>query len=238
MQRPDERAAVRGWRFESFEERLALCVAAGRRFLDRLQPVRRCATIEPRPSPPAPSSCRWRREGHGWTDVAAARDQFRPPRRRPDGGDHRQRHRLRPRRARRRPGQGLPRRRRLGLCRERRQSLRRRPRPAFTARTSPASSARRTRRYPGVAPDVDLVGLRVFDDQGNGYFNWVEQALRWVHNNRNAFDNPITTVNLSLGTDWNASTLPQVGDAGRRTEAARRRRHFRLGRGRQFVSGL
>ena len=64
-------------------------------------------------------------------------------------------------------------------------------------------------RYPGVAPDVDLVALRVFDDQGNGYFAWVEQALRWVHNNRNAFDNPITTVNLSLGTDWNASTLPQ-----------------------------
>ncbi|HEX5104498.1 MAG TPA: S8 family serine peptidase, partial [Pirellulaceae bacterium] len=34
-------------------------------------------------------------------------------------------------------------------------------------------------------------------------------ALTWVHDNRNAFDNPITTVNLSLGTDWNANTLPQ-----------------------------
>lgn len=64
-------------------------------------------------------------------------------------------------------------------------------------------------RYPGVAPDADLVALRVFDDQGNGYFSWVENALRWVHDHRFDYDNPITTVNLSLGTDWNASTLPQ-----------------------------
>lgn len=79
-------------------------------------------------------------------------------------------------------------------------------------------------RYAGVAPDVDLVALRVFDDQGAGYFSWVEQALSWVHENRNRFESPITTVNLSLGTEWNASTLPkwasledelkQLADAG------------------------
>ena len=62
--------------------------------------------------------------------------------------------------------------------------------------------------YPGVAPGVDLVGLRVFDDAGQGHFSWVEEALAWVHNNRNAFDNPITTVNLSLGVDWNADSPP------------------------------
>lgn len=60
----------------------------------------------------------------------------------------------------------------------------------------------------GVAPGVDLVGLRVFDDQGAGYFSWVEKALKWVHTNRNAFANPITAVNLSLGTSWNAATVP------------------------------
>ncbi len=60
----------------------------------------------------------------------------------------------------------------------------------------------------GVAPDVDLVGLRVFSDTGAGYFSWVENALRWVHTNRNSFENPITAVNLSLGTNWNASTVP------------------------------
>lgn len=60
----------------------------------------------------------------------------------------------------------------------------------------------------GVAPGVDLVGLRVFDDSGAGYFSWVESALQWVHQNRNAFENPITAVNLSLGAAWNASSIP------------------------------
>ena len=63
----------------------------------------------------------------------------------------------------------------------------------------------------GVSPDVDLVALRVFDDAGNGNLEWVEDALRWVHENRNSFENPITTVNLSLGTDWNADTVPEWG---------------------------
>ena len=60
----------------------------------------------------------------------------------------------------------------------------------------------------GVASSVDLVGLRVFDDDGAGYFRLVEEALQWVHDHRNDFENPITTVNLSLGTTWNADTVP------------------------------
>lgn len=60
----------------------------------------------------------------------------------------------------------------------------------------------------GVAPRVDLVALRVFDDQGMGNFDWIEKALRWVHEHRHSFPNPITTVNLSLGADWNANVLP------------------------------
>ncbi|MEM8865662.1 MAG: S8 family serine peptidase, partial [Planctomycetota bacterium] len=62
--------------------------------------------------------------------------------------------------------------------------------------------------HQGVAPDVDLVGLRVFDDHGAGYFSWVEDALQWVYANRDAFENPITAVNLSLGTNWNSETVP------------------------------
>ncbi|REJ93638.1 MAG: hypothetical protein DWQ35_09810 [Planctomycetota bacterium] len=62
--------------------------------------------------------------------------------------------------------------------------------------------------HSGVAPGVDLVALRVFDDSGAGYFSWVEDALDWVHANRNSFDNPITTVNLSLGAEWNSSSIP------------------------------
>ena len=63
--------------------------------------------------------------------------------------------------------------------------------------------------YSGVAPGADLVGLRVFDDFGGGNLEWVEQALQWVHENKDSFENPITTVNLSLGTDWNADTVPE-----------------------------
>ena len=60
----------------------------------------------------------------------------------------------------------------------------------------------------GVASGVDLVGLRVFDDSGAGSLEWVEQALQWVHDHKDDFANPITTVNLSLGVDWNADTVP------------------------------
>ena len=62
---------------------------------------------------------------------------------------------------------------------------------------------------PGVAPGVDLVGLKVFDSTGNCNFTWVDEALQWVYKNRNAFADPITTVNLSLGTAWNSVTVPQ-----------------------------
>lgn len=63
-------------------------------------------------------------------------------------------------------------------------------------------------KYRGVSSGVDLVGLRVFDDSGGGNLEWVEQALQWVHEHKDDFENPITTVNLSLGTDWNADTVP------------------------------
>src|SRR4029077_15431693 len=53
-------------------------------------------------------------------------------------------------------------------------------------------------RYQGVAPGADLVALRVFDDQGNGNFAWIDSALQWVHQHHNDFANPITTVNLSI----------------------------------------
>ncbi len=60
----------------------------------------------------------------------------------------------------------------------------------------------------GVASGVDLVGLRVFDDDGAGYFQLVEEALQWVHDHQNDFESPITTVNLSLGSTWNSDSVP------------------------------
>ncbi|MCA9265855.1 MAG: S8 family serine peptidase, partial [Planctomycetales bacterium] len=39
-------------------------------------------------------------------------------------------------------------------------------------------------QHPGVAPDVDLVALRVFDDYGHGEFAAIESALDWVHDHQ------------------------------------------------------
>ncbi len=64
-------------------------------------------------------------------------------------------------------------------------------------------------QYRGVSSGADLVALRVFDDQGGGDLAWVENALQWVHDHRNDFEHPITTVNLSLGTTWNAGNTPE-----------------------------
>ncbi|MEM8677720.1 MAG: S8 family serine peptidase [Planctomycetota bacterium] len=55
--------------------------------------------------------------------------------------------------------------------------------------------------YSGIAEGVDLVALRVFDDQGASSFAWVADALQWVDQNQFAFEHPITTVNLSLGIE-------------------------------------
>lgn len=60
----------------------------------------------------------------------------------------------------------------------------------------------------GVAAGVDLVALRVFNDNGSGSLEHVRQALAWVNANVNTFANPITTVNLSLGTQWNSNQVP------------------------------
>jgi hypothetical protein len=62
--------------------------------------------------------------------------------------------------------------------------------------------------YTGVAPGVDIVALRVFNDQGVSDFAWVERALSWVHQNRNSFEHPITTVNLSCGVFYNGDAIP------------------------------
>ena len=63
-------------------------------------------------------------------------------------------------------------------------------------------------QYAGVAPSVDIVALRVFDDDGNGNLNWIESALQWVHEHQHDFEHPITTVNMSLGVEWNETTVP------------------------------
>ncbi|MEM7474805.1 MAG: S8 family serine peptidase [Planctomycetota bacterium] len=65
---------------------------------------------------------------------------------------------------------------------------------------------------PGVASEVDLVSLRVFDNSGQGQLDWVENALRWVHDNQDSFANPITTVNISVGALDGGQALSTLED--------------------------
>jgi hypothetical protein len=59
--------------------------------------------------------------------------------------------------------------------------------------------------YPGVAPDTNLIILKVFDAAGQGTFGYVAQALDWVAANVAKYH--IGVVNMSLGDegDWTDS---------------------------------
>ena len=58
--------------------------------------------------------------------------------------------------------------------------------------------------YPGVAPGVDIIHLKVLGDDGQGSFGWVEEALQWVARNASTYN--IASVNLSLGNSENYQT--------------------------------
>lgn len=53
----------------------------------------------------------------------------------------------------------------------------------------------------GVAPGVQLVGVKVFDDNRTAYFSWIERGLQWVINNAATFN--IKVVNMSLSDGGN-----------------------------------
>ena len=55
--------------------------------------------------------------------------------------------------------------------------------------------------YGGVAPGVDLIALKVFQDSGPGMFSYLENALRWVVAHADEYG--IGVVNLSLGDGGN-----------------------------------
>ncbi|HZN32987.1 MAG TPA: S8 family serine peptidase, partial [Pirellulaceae bacterium] len=201
MQRQGEAERERGWKFETFEERLALSAEPLADFWYDLDPE---TLSEPSSAVVQPLAA----EGHGWTDVAGVREQFGLR-----GGDQTvaiidsgiayDHIAL---------GGGLGKAYRVvgGWDFAENDANPYDDGPAGFHGTHVAGIVgAMDGKYPGVAPGVDLVALRVFNDQGGGNFAWVEQALQWVHTNRTAFDNPITTVNISLGTEWNSAALPQ-----------------------------
>ncbi len=64
--------------------------------------------------------------------------------------------------------------------------------------------ASRDSTYPGIAPGVNLIILKVLDDQGNGEFGNIDQALRWVIANVNNYH--IACVNMSFGDNGDYTT--------------------------------
>lgn len=71
-------------------------------------------------------------------------------------------------------------------------------------------------RYPGIAPEANIIALKVFGDDGRGKFADVERALQWVIENAVAYN--IDAVNLSLGDGMNWST--SIGGYGISDELA------------------
>ncbi|MDP1662082.1 MAG: S8 family serine peptidase [Phycisphaerales bacterium] len=67
--------------------------------------------------------------------------------------------------------------------------------------------------YGGVAPNADIIALRVFNNAGQGSFQWLERGLQWVV--ANAVQYNIASVNMSLGDGryWTSNVrLYNIGD--------------------------
>jgi hypothetical protein len=58
-------------------------------------------------------------------------------------------------------------------------------------------TAAKNSTYGGVAPDANILALRVLDKNGHGAWGWIDEALQWVINNRVKYN--IASVNMSLG---------------------------------------
>ena len=58
----------------------------------------------------------------------------------------------------------------------------------------------------GIAPEVDLIALKVFGADGSGTFGAIEDALQWAVSHRTQYN--IVAVNLSLGDGGNHTNNP------------------------------
>lgn len=61
--------------------------------------------------------------------------------------------------------------------------------------------------YKGIAPDANIIALKVLDAAGSGSFGDVEESLQWIIANRETYN--IVSVNMSLGTG-NFTSSPYV----------------------------
>jgi serine protease AprX len=61
--------------------------------------------------------------------------------------------------------------------------------------------------YPGIAPGANIINLKVFQDDGDGSFKYVEEALQWVNANAKKYN--IASVNMSFGDGGNHNKTGQ-----------------------------
>ncbi|WP_132282783.1 S8 family peptidase [Natranaerovirga hydrolytica] len=54
-------------------------------------------------------------------------------------------------------------------------------------------------KYMGVAPDCNIIGVKVLDEKGAGHISDVLAGLQWVIDNKNRYN--IKVVNISVGTE-------------------------------------
>jgi uncharacterized delta-60 repeat protein len=66
--------------------------------------------------------------------------------------------------------------------------------------------------YQGMAPDVNIIALKVFSNSGIGEFSYAERALQWVVANAAAYK--IVAVNMSLSDSVNWSSAVQMYGLG------------------------
>lgn len=64
--------------------------------------------------------------------------------------------------------------------------------------------------YGGVATGVDLISLKVFQDDGQGYFSYLENALQWVVSHADEFNVGVVNLSLGDGGNWN-TTIGRYG---------------------------
>ena len=89
--------------------------------------------------------------------------------------------------------------------------------------TNVASIAAGNGEYGGLASGANIIVLKVFNDDGTGNFDAIEEALQWVADNAEAYN--IVSVNMSLGTSTTYSSAPSekgLGIADEVTELADR----------------
>jgi subtilisin family serine protease len=70
--------------------------------------------------------------------------------------------------------------------------------------------------HPGIAPGADIVALRVFDNNNQGDFNRVADALQWVIDHHDQYNISAVNISLSDGNNYTHNWFASDGGVGQR----------------------